>query len=140
MKNKMIGILIGIGVVLGGAFVAMASNGADDNLNANNEAVPANGKVVENVELETEHGETSFKVETDDSNSIPVNINANAISIEEATKIATAKVMGKVTKVEKEMEQGRLEYKFEIQTSNGESDVRVDAETGEITRIKHDNK
>ena len=37
------------------------------------------------------------------------------------------------------MEHGRLEYKFEIQSNRGEADVRVDAETGKITRVKFDD-
>ena len=140
MKNKLIGVLIGIGVVVGGAFAVTAVFGSDNNQIDDQKAAPVSGEVVENVEMETENGETSFKVERDDSVVIPADVAAKAMSVEEAAKIAIGKVKGKVVKVEKEMEHGRLEYKFEIKTSSGESDVRVDAISGEITRVDHDGK
>jgi uncharacterized membrane protein YkoI len=91
------------------------------------------------IELETEHGKTFYKVETDDSNSISTSKSAGSLSIEEAAKIALAKVNGTITEVENEMEHGRLEYKFEILSNRGEVDVRVDAQTGEVTRVEFDD-
>jgi uncharacterized membrane protein YkoI len=93
------------------------------------------------IELETEHGKTFYKVETDDdsNNSSTQNANSTSISMEKASKIALNKVNGTITEVEKEMEHGRLEYKFEIHSNRGEADVRVDAQTGKVTRVEFDD-
>jgi uncharacterized membrane protein YkoI len=140
VKNKLIGIVIGIFVVIGGAFAVTAVFGADDTNLDDHEAVPASGKVIENVETDTRNGETSFKVETSESNSVPATpSNEKFILVVDAMKIATDKVNGKITKMEREYEQGRLIYKFDIQTDSGEADVRVDAVSGEITQAKYEN-
>jgi uncharacterized membrane protein YkoI len=91
------------------------------------------------IELETEHGKTFYKVETDDSNHHTTNQSATSLSVNEAAKIALSKVNGTITEVEQEMEHGRLEYKFEIASNRGEVDVRVDAVSGEITRVEFDD-
>jgi hypothetical protein len=93
------------------------------------------------IELETEHGKTFYKVETDDDSNIPStpSTKSSTLSIEEAAKIALNKVNGTITEVEQEMEHGRLEFKFEIQTNRGEADVRIDAQTGEVTRVEFDD-
>jgi hypothetical protein len=90
------------------------------------------------IELETEHGKTFYKVETDDSNPPSISQSATSLTVSEAAKIALSKVNGTITEVEKEMEHGRLEYKFEIESNRGEVDVRVDAESGEIKRVEFD--
>jgi hypothetical protein len=97
--------------------------------------------VGQEIELETEHGKTFYKVETDDDSTIPSTqpTNSSTVSIEEAAKIALNKVNGTITEVEQEMEHGRLEFKFEIQSNRAEADVRVDAQTGEITRVEFDD-
>jgi uncharacterized membrane protein YkoI len=146
VKNKLIiGIVSGL-LILGGAFAVGASKNEtqlEDNTTVTAGDLQSIPEIKEGqeVELETEHGETFYKVESNDnsnnsSNSSDTN---TAISITEAVKIATSEVNGKLTKSEKEMEHGRLIYKFEIQTDRGEADVRVDAETGKITRVKFDN-
>ncbi|WHZ02768.1 PepSY domain-containing protein [Neobacillus sp. YX16] len=93
------------------------------------------------IELETEHGKTLYKVETDDdsNNSSNQPTNGSTLSVEEAAKIALNKVSGKITEVEKEWEHGKLEFDFEIQTNRGEADVRVDAQTGDVTRVEFDD-
>ncbi|MDR7076546.1 putative membrane protein YkoI [Neobacillus niacini] len=154
-KKILIGALSGL-LVLGGAIAVGASKNdtrpedsihADDKtsvINLETQNIPEI-KEGQEVELETEHGQTFYKVESDDddddssktSPSQPTN--TSALSVEEASKIATNEVNGKITEVEKEMEHGRLEYKFEIQSDRGEVDVRVDAENGKITRVKFDD-
>ncbi|TDL72791.1 hypothetical protein E2R56_16500 [Rhodococcus qingshengii] len=154
MRNKvLIGVVSSL-LVLGGAIAVGASKNdtpqdnsvqVDDknsviNLGTQNlpEIIPG-----QEIELETEHGQTFYKVESDDdddtNSSSTQSTNTSAVSIEEAAKIATNEVNGKITEVENEMEHGRLEYKFEIQSDRGEVDVRVDAETGKITRVKFDD-
>jgi uncharacterized membrane protein YkoI len=149
MKNKvLIGVVSSL-LVLGGAIAVGASNNdnhLDDKsavINLDTQNLPEL-KAGQEIELETEHGQTFYKVESDDdddsNSSSTQSTNTSAVSIEEAAKIATNEVNGKITEVEKEMEHGRLEYKFEIQSDRGgEVDVRVDAETGKITRVKFDD-
>lgn len=58
----------------------------------------------------------------------------------EAEQIALAHVGGgTVTEVEREWEHGRLEWKVEIHLDGVEHDVRVDALSGEITRVDVDD-
>jgi hypothetical protein len=60
---------------------------------------------------------------------------ATAVPVEEARTIAVAEVGGgEVTKVETEVEHGRLEWKVEVVRDGVAHDVRVDAESGAITR------
>ncbi|MBY0145000.1 PepSY domain-containing protein [Neobacillus niacini] len=152
MKKKM--MIGGLSVLLlfgGAAAVGASKSGTqpDDSIHAddkNTSTIVESQKLPEisagqEIELETEHGKTFYKVETDDdsSNSSTQNANSTSISIDEASKIALNKVSGTITEVEKEMEHGRLEYKFEIHSNRGEADVRVDAETGKVTRVEFDD-
>jgi uncharacterized membrane protein YkoI len=152
MKNKvLIGVVSSL-LVLGGAFAVGASKNdtrPDDSIHLDDKSQGINLgtqslpeiKEGQEIELETEHGQTFYKIESDDdsSKSTASQSNTSALSVEEAAKIATSEVNGTITEVEKEMEHGRLEYKFEIQSDKGEADVRVDAETGEITRVEFDD-
>jgi len=152
MKKKMLIGGLSVLVLFGGAAAVGASKSgtqADDTIHAdgkNNSTIVESQNLPEispgqEIELETEHGKTFYKVETDDdsNNSSTQNANSTSISIDEASKIALNKVNGTITEVEKEMEHGRLEYKFEIHSNRGEADVWVDAQTGEVTRVKFDD-
>lgn len=153
MRKKVLIGLVSSLLVLGGAIAVGASKNdtPQDNpvqvedknsvINLGTQNLPEI-KPGQEIELETEHGQTFYKVESDDddsNSSSAQSTTSSTISIEEAAKIATNEVNGKITEVEKEMEFGRLEYKFEIQSDRGEVDIRVDAETGKITRVKFDD-
>jgi uncharacterized membrane protein YkoI len=152
MKNKvLIGVVSSL-LVLGGAIAVGASKNderPDNSFHLDDKASVKNLdtqnlpeiKEGQEIELETEHGQTIYKIQSDDDsrNSTASQSTSTSLSIDEAAKIAVNKVNGTVTEVEKEMENGRLEYKFEIQTNQGEADVRVDAETGKITRVQFDD-
>jgi uncharacterized membrane protein YkoI len=152
MKKKM--IIGGLSVLLmfgGAAAVGASKSGTqpDDSIHLddkNTSNIVETQKLPEisagqEIELETEHGKTFYKVETDDdsNNSSNQSSAGSNLSIEEAAKIALNKVNGTITEVEKEMEHSRLEYKFEIQSNRGEADVRVDAQTGGVTRVEFDD-
>jgi uncharacterized membrane protein YkoI len=154
MKNKVIIGVVSSLLVLGGAFAVGASNNntrPDDSNHLDDKSTVINLdtqnlpelKAGQELELETEHGQTFYKIDDDNdddsSKSTASQSNSSAISVDEAAKIATNEVNGKITEVEKEMEHGRLEYKFEIQSDRGEVDIRVDAEHGKITRVKFDD-
>lgn len=155
MKKKvLIGSLSAI-LVLGGAFAVGASknDSGDDTIHLDDKKSVVNVdsqnlpeiSAGQEIEIEEEHGQTYYKIESDDDDDDDDASSTNSsshnteLTVEEAAKIATNEVNGKITKVEKEMEHGRLEYKFEIQSNQGEADVRVDAESGKITRVKYDD-
>jgi uncharacterized membrane protein YkoI len=152
MKNKILIGAVSSLLVLGGAFAVGASKNdtrPDDSIHQDDkssviklgtQSLPEI-KEGQEIELETEHGQSFYKIESDDdsSNSSASQTNTAAISVEEAAKIAVNEVNGTITEIENEMEHGRLEYKFEIQSDQGEADVRVDAETGNITRVEFDD-
>lgn len=63
------------------------------------------------------------------------------ISADQAANIALAKVGGGyVDEVERELEHGRWEWKVEVIRAGTEYDVRVDAQTGAITRLRVDDR
>jgi uncharacterized membrane protein YkoI len=152
MRNKvLIGVVSSL-LVFGGAIAVGASKNdtrPDDSIHLDDKSQGINLDTQsfpeiregQKIELETEHGQTFYKIESDDDNSKSTSSQSNpsALSLEEAAKIATNEVNGNITEVEQEMEHGRLEYKFEIQSDQGEVDVRVDAETGKITRVEYDD-
>jgi uncharacterized membrane protein YkoI len=152
MKKKiLIGGLSAL-IILGGAAAVGASKSGtqpDDSIHQEDKKTTINVDAQnlpeisagQEVELETEHGKTFYKVESDDSsnNSSSPSSASSKVSVDEAAKIALSKVNGTISEVEKEWEHGRLEYKFEIQSNRGEADIRVDAETGEVTRVEFDD-
>jgi uncharacterized membrane protein YkoI len=62
------------------------------------------------------------------------------ITPEQARDAALAQVKGTVKKVELENEDGNVVYGVEIKTSNGESDVKVDAGDGRVLHIEQDSE
>lgn len=145
MKNKVLIGVVSSFLVLGGAIAVGASKNdvrPDDQASVKNLATQNLPEIKEGqeMELETEHGKTFYKIESDDDISISTSqLTTASLSAEEAAKIAVNEVNGTITEVEKEVEHGRLEYKFEIQSDQGEADVGVDAETGKITRVQFDD-
>lgn len=71
------------------------------------------------------------------SSTVPVD---PVISRDEAIRIAQERVGGgDVTEVENELEHGRPEWKIELHVNGVEHDVRVDARTGDVTRVDSDD-
>lgn len=134
MKNKIIvGALSGL-LVLGGAIAVGASKNdtrTDDSIHLEDKTISSNVKG-------TEQGPTEVKVEVDDSNSSSATT-TNLITAEKAAEIAVSEVNGTVEEIEQELEHGRMEYKVELNTSTGEAEVRIDAETGKVVRVERDD-
>jgi uncharacterized membrane protein YkoI len=134
MKNKIIvGALSGL-LVLGGAIAVGASKNdtrTDDSIHLEDKTISSNVKG-------TEQGQTEVKVEVDDSNSSSATT-TNLITAEKAAEIAVSEVNGTVEEIEQELEHGRMEYKVELNTSTGEAEVRIDAETGKVVRVERDD-
>ncbi|OCA85684.1 hypothetical protein A8F94_12470 [Bacillus sp. FJAT-27225] len=111
MKNKLIAAGLVAGIIVGGTF-AVGATGNDD-ASSKNPATPAN-------------------VETKSTS------NGNQITLEEASDIAKREATGVIEEVEKDTENGRLVYEFEFEDGAIETEVHVDAVSGEVTKVEHD--
>jgi uncharacterized membrane protein YkoI len=88
---------------------------------------------------------TSTSESTSESTSVPTGTStpeaSTGLSADDASRIATERVGGTVREVELELEHGRIEWKVDIIGADGvRHDVRIDAETGAITRIDADDR
>ena len=90
------------------------------------------------VEIETEHGKTYVKVDSNDSNNSKT-ASKNLISSDQAAEIAMKTVDGTVREIEQEIEHGKMQYKVELTTGSGEAKVRIDSETGKVVRVDKDD-
>lgn len=62
------------------------------------------------------------------------------ITIEQAKEVALRRTAGKVESSELEREHGKLVYSFDIRNDKGTiTEVQVDAVTGKIARVEHEN-
>jgi uncharacterized membrane protein YkoI len=61
------------------------------------------------------------------------------ITIEEAREIALRAAPGTITEEDLEREKGSWVYEFEIETDTGEVEVSVDANTGAVVEVDHDD-
>jgi uncharacterized membrane protein YkoI len=76
----------------------------------------------------------------DDSSSVKANntqIN-NTISQAQAIKIAEEAVNGKMTEIDKDQDDGLLQYEVELRTDRGKAEVDVDASTGKVLKVEFD--
>jgi len=134
MKIKFIvGALSGL-LILGGAVAAGASK---NDTRAKDSIHQEDKKIITNVNG-NDQGQTTIKVESDDSNSTAA-ANPNLITVEKAKEIALSEVNGTVVEIEQELEHGRMEYKVELNTNMGEAEVRIDAESGKVVSVEHDD-
>lgn len=151
MRSKIIVSALSALLIMGGAAFASASKNdtrLDDSNHQDDKKISAsvnsqsksettvNGQ---KVEIETEHGKTYVKVDSDKSN-YPQTANKNIISSEQAAKIAIKTVNGTVREIEQEIEHGKMQYKVELTTSSGEAKVRIDAESGKVVRVDKDDQ
>ncbi|MFJ5624206.1 PepSY domain-containing protein [Peribacillus loiseleuriae] len=81
-----------------------------------------------------------LKVEIEDEDISAFQNVSPAVSVENAKKIALAKVNGTVTKTELDSDHNRLVYEFELMTDQGrEAEVKVDATTGKVLKVEFDD-
>ncbi|WP_053600195.1 PepSY domain-containing protein [Bacillus sp. FJAT-18017] len=130
MKNKLLVAGLVAGVIIGGTFAVGASE-KDDFARQNDSKMSG----IE-TELETEHGKTFIKMESANGNSETA---GKQLTVEQATEIAKRAASGRIEEIETEYENGRLEYKFEFKDGSKETEVRIDALTGEVIRVKLDD-
>lgn len=98
------------------------------------------------VSAQTDKAKDTVKTEKDDDKDCgeklsPEDAKKAKITMEEARAIALKRVGGKIVEEDLEKEDGRLQYAFDIRTSDGKLfDVEIDAETGEILYADEDGK
>ncbi|KOP83913.1 hypothetical protein AN957_07990 [Cytobacillus solani] len=65
--------------------------------------------------------------------------NKNLLSSEKAIEIAEKTVNGKVTEMDKDEDDGRMIYEFELKTIKGKVDLELDAITGNVLNVEYDD-
>ncbi|MGN7424747.1 PepSY domain-containing protein [Cytobacillus praedii] len=65
--------------------------------------------------------------------------NKNLLSSEKAIEIAEKTVNGKVTEMDKDEDDGRMIYEFELKTNKGKVDLELDAITGDVLNVEYDD-
>ena len=124
------------GVVVYGFEIQTASGDVNDvKVNA------INGDIVkvENDANDDENGTEENDGEENDDNIADLQAKAKLTS-DEAQAIALKEVPGTVNKSELEDEDGVVVYGFEIQTTSGVQDVKIDAATGKVVKVEADNE
>ncbi|OCA85683.1 hypothetical protein A8F94_12465 [Bacillus sp. FJAT-27225] len=129
MKNKLLVAGLVAGVIIGGTF-AVGANEKDPVARQDDSKVA----VIE-TEVESKHGKTFLKTDAAIGNS---ESGDKQITVEQATEIAKRVATGKIVDIETEYEHGRLEYQIEIKDGSKETEVRIDAFTGKVNRVKLD--
>lgn len=138
IRNKLLVAATAVGALAVTAGVALAVAGGDN---------PTNGVAPVALQPTTS---TSTSADTTSSSASPsptsstsatdtTTVPAGQLTGDLAAQLVRERFGGTVTEIERESEHGRLEWKVEIQTADGELDVRVDAATAEITRIDGDD-
>ncbi|MCK1994366.1 hypothetical protein GW626_21025 [Peribacillus muralis] len=96
----------------------------------------------QDVDVDAEKGEI-LSQETDDDEDEDMStqqaVEKAKVSMDEAEKIALKKVAGQVTDAELDSENGGLVYELEIKQGKKESDVVVDAMTGDVLKTELDD-
>jgi uncharacterized membrane protein YkoI len=93
-----------------------------------------NGKVLsvkENIDLDDDWN--------DDSDQALKTTNKNLLSSEKAIEIAEKAVNGKVIEMDKDEDDGRMIYEFELKTNKGKVDLELDAVTGDVLSMEYDD-
>ena len=77
-------------------------------------------------------------IHSDSVNANNTQIN-NTISQAQAIKIAEEAVNGKMTEIDKDQDDGLLQYEVELRTDRGKAEVDVDASTGKVLKVEFDD-
>lgn len=92
------------------------------------------------VELDAVSGKVLDHELEDDDNEDHKNVKMATISFDEAITIALQEQRGYVTEIELDHDDSQqLIYEIEIETENGEVEIDIDAMTGAILEVEHDD-
>lgn len=127
------------GVVVYGFEIQTASGEVNDvKVNAINGDIVKVENDANDDENGTEESEENDGEENDDN---IAELQAKAkLTSDEAQAIALKEVPGTVNKTELEDEDGVVVYGFEIQSTNGVQDVKIDAAIGKVVKVETDNE
>ena len=88
---------------------------------------------------ETQNNIVNADVNSQEGNVTTINKSSDLITREDAIKIAEKAVNGKAYSFEKDEDDGRIEYEIELITDSGEVEIEMNARSGEIIEIDHDD-
>ncbi|MED3551370.1 PepSY domain-containing protein [Cytobacillus praedii] len=89
-------------------------------------------KVKEQMDMDDDWDDDNFDEKINTSNK-------NLLSSEKAIEIAEKTVNGKVTEMDKDEDDGRMIYEFELKTNKGKVDLELDAITGDVLNVEYDD-
>lgn len=93
------------------------------------------GSVVRSVADDNDDDDAYIR---NDSSSSANNSNLKIKNVEQAIAVAKTAVNGTVTDVERDREDGRIQYEIEFKFTGGEATVEVDAATGKVITVDKD--
>jgi len=128
MKNK----------ILIGAIAALVVAGGTVAVSASKSGTQPDDSIHQEDKISANMSQQNYKVENPSVISGQTKAPGH-ITSEQAADIAVKTVNGTVTEIEKELEHERWQYKVELRTNSGEAEIRIDAETGKVVRIKLDD-
>lgn len=92
-----------------------------------------NGSVIRTVTDDNDDDEATIR-ERQNVNNANLKVKTN----EQAAQIAKAQVSGTVTGIERDEEDGRIQYEVDLRITGGEATVEIDAATGKVTTVDKD--
>lgn len=92
-----------------------------------------NGKVIRTVTDDNDDNDATSR-EQQNVNTANLKVKTN----EQAAQIARAQVSGTVTGIERDEEDGRIQYEVDLRITGGEATVEIDAATGKVTNVDKD--
>ncbi|MFC2947962.1 PepSY domain-containing protein [Virgibacillus sediminis] len=100
-----------------------------------------NGKAEHEIYVHAYTGEV-LKTESDgdDDDDREGEFPSDILTTEQAVEIAQAEVDGTVTEMEVDEDDGRYVYEIELGTDNGETELTIDAVTGDVLEIEQDDE
>jgi hypothetical protein len=133
-RNLLVGaIAVGALAITTGTAFALSSNDGPTS-----SAPSVTSSLTESTDTSTTSGSPTSTSDSPTNTAAP---GAGSLSADDASRIAQERLGGTVREVEREVEHGRLEWKVEITARDGNTyDVRIDAQSGAITRIDQDSR
>ena len=142
-RKLLVGVLAAgaLTVTAGTAFAMSSDDTPTTGPVSTSESAPTSSSTSSSEFTSTSEPTSSSSPTSSTSESTPTAAPAAGLSADDAGRIVTDRVGGTVREIEREEEHGRIEWKVEVTTADGNTyDVRVDAQTGAVTRVDQDDR
>lgn len=96
------------------------------------------GSVIRSVNDDNDDDDAYDRSNSNSSSATTNNSNLTIKTAEQAIAVAKTAVNGTVTDVERDREDGRIQYEVELKFTGGEATVEVDAATGKVVTVDKD--